>query len=226
MTALSKGMLVSALLLAWCMAFRPADAHALTLPLSCSQIQGAIVFGDASSFPSTSGGCSTESYSASIVDLIEGSQSIEVSLASASISHSHQAVRGGSAWAVYSAVSFSFEVPANTDSIQLTTSYPQPVLDEYVLQIQGSGFSATYWNEVWVVGAAPPPGLLPLPTGPILLAPGSYSGYFRFATYTPTGTGSLGRAASLSIEANVVPEPSTFVLFATGCAVLTLSRRK
>jgi hypothetical protein len=212
--------------LAWWVLLSPGNAQGVPLPLSCSQIQAVIVFGGASSFPSTSGGCSTGTYSASVVDLIEGNQNVEVAVGSNSISHAHEAVRGGSAWAVYSAVFFSFEVPANASSIQFVTGYPQPVLDEYVLQIQGDGFNATYWNEVWVIGAAPPPGLIPLPAGPIEIPAGSYSGYFRFATYTPTGTGNLSRAGSLSIEANLIPEPSTFSLMAGGLAVLAWTRQR
>jgi hypothetical protein len=196
-------------------------AYATGVNLLCQNFQGSVQ-ASGGAFSSTSGGCSTGVFTGTI----NGSNGvINVQLANNgdTISHHHDVLPTGLNWLVSTLVVFRFDVTSNMQNITLQTS-ASPSLEETFLNITGPSGNFYFLGGNWQTGGWHPEDTIPLGGNTLELLPGTYSGIYRFATWT--GGGHKVTSVSLAIDATIIPEPNTALLLSLGLVGIATKRRR
>jgi hypothetical protein len=201
-------------------------AFATPVALTCGSLQGSVIFSEP--FQTTSGGCSTGSFTGSLENPLEGVVTARVSFNGNTISHHHdiEDIGSGTNWLVSTQALFSFTVTPEMESITLQAS-SSPSLEETFLQIQGPVETLYFLGGGWQSSGSPPSSTSPLGGNTLELPPGTYTGFYRFKTYTSSGH--KVSAVSLSLDATImapVPEPNTALLVALGLVGFAADRRR
>lgn len=192
-------------------------ASAAPIALHCDSLQGSIIFSEP--FQSTSGNCSTGSFTGSLDNPLEGIITARVTRSGNTLTHQHdvQDIGSGTNWLVSTEATFHFTVTQEVESISLQAS-SSPTFEETFLQLQGPSGTFSFLGGGWQSPGSPPSGSVPIGGTTLELLPGTYSGFYRFKTFTSSGH--KVESVWIAIDATLVPEPSTGLLFALGLACM------